>query len=129
MLAFCGSAPHKFKLRHYPGRSHLDSRGNLTKSLAAMNRDHPLKHFVLAFLIALALYLAAFNGIEHLRYRKGPWQATFTTESNGVPVIVAAQPILNITNLRITFPDNTTTNRSQTINFRQPRPTPYDVPF
>lgn len=94
-----------------------------------MKPENPLKHFLLAFLIALTLYLVAFNGIEHLRYRKGPWQATFTAGSDDVPVLVVSQPALNITDLKITFPDEKTTNRSPTITFRQPRPTPYDVPF
>ena len=95
-----------------------------------MKSDNPVKHFVVAFLIALAVYFVAYTFIEHRRNRKGPWQVTFTNAPAGAPGIVINQPTLQITNVEITFAGNSSaaTNGS-TLIFSQPRQVPYDVPF
>src|SRR5713226_6637067 len=93
-------------------------------------RENPLKHFLVAFLIALGIYLIFYQFIEHRRNRKGPWQVTFTNSVSGDPQIVINQPFLSITNVRMTFagaPRGGDTNR--TLVFEQPRQVPYDVPF
>src|SRR5438093_10055650 len=96
-----------------------------------MKSDNPVKHFVVAFLIALAVYLDAYTFIEHRRNRKGPWQVTFTTRSASGPTIMIDQPALHLTNVAISFDGNGVpgTNRSSTLIFDQPRPVPYDVPY
>ena len=43
-----------------------------------MSSDSPVKHFVLAFLIALVVYLVLYRIIEDRRKRTGPWEVTFT---------------------------------------------------
>ena len=95
-----------------------------------MKSDNPAKHFVVAFLIALAVYFVAYTFIEHRRNRKGPWQVTFTNGPAGAPSILINQPTLQITNVEITFAGNSSaaTNGS-TLIFSQPRQVPYDVPF
>ena len=96
-----------------------------------MKSDNPVKHFVLAFLIALAVYFVAYSFIEHRRNRKGPWQVTFTTQPAAAPGITIDQPTLHLTNVAISFAGNRVpgTNASSTLIFDQPRPVPYDLPF
>src|SRR6266481_909854 len=97
-----------------------------------MRSDNPAKHFLLAFLLALVIYLIFYYGIEHRRARRGPWQVTFTTNSAGAPSLIINQPKLAITNVQITFtaaPIPSTNQAPITIRFSQPRPVPYDLPF
>jgi hypothetical protein len=96
-----------------------------------MKPEGPAKHFILAFLLALAGYILCYQIIEHRRTRNGPWQVTFTTGAEGVPGIVVNQPKLGITNVQISFAgqNQPATNRPVTMLFRQPKPVPYEVPF
>jgi len=115
-----------------------------------MKSNGALKHFLLAFLLALIGYAAFYLGIEHRRTRNGPWQVAFTNSAAGAPLIVINQPSLRITKVQISFPGETlpATNatgafdRSRpdspitdhqspfpTLLFAQPRPVPYNVPF
>ena len=68
-----------------------------------MKPEGPAKHFLLAFLLALAGYIACYQVIEHRRTRNGPWQVTFAAGAQGVPAIVINQPKLGITNVQIRF--------------------------
>jgi hypothetical protein len=63
----------------------------------------PLKHFILAFLLALVGYIVFYQIIEHRRTRNGPWRVTFTDSAAGVPAIFINQPKLAITNVQISF--------------------------
>lgn len=87
-----------------------------------------LKHFVVAFFIALAVYAVFYLGIEHRRTRQGPWVVTFTN-SPADPTLVINQPSLQITNLAISFPRQTAPPVSVTARFEQPQQWPFDVPF
>jgi hypothetical protein len=89
------------------------------------------KHFILAFMLALAGYIVCYQAIEHRRTRNGPWQVTFTRNAAGAPVILIDQPKLAITNVQLSFVGETlpATNRPVTLVFDQPRPVPYAVPF
>ena len=96
-----------------------------------MKPDRALRHFLLAFLLALVGYIVCYQAIEHRRTRKGPWRVTFTTGPAGAPAILIYQPRLGITNVQITFAGQTSTapNPAATIVFNPPKPVPYDVPF
>ena len=103
-----------------------------------MKADNPAKHFLLAFLIALAGYVLCYETIQHWRTRNGPWQVTFLQAANRAPEISIQQPKLGITNVKIIFVDEIATNQpaagavpgsAATLSFRQPRPVPYDLPF
>ena len=96
-----------------------------------MKSDGALKHFVLAFLLALVCYALFYYSIEHRRTRKGPWEVTFTNNLAGAPVLVVNQHRLAITNYQITFADQSvpSTNAIGTLLFSQPQPVPYPVPF
>ena len=93
-------------------------------------RDNPIRHFVIAFIIALVLYVISFGTIQHLRTRKGPWQIAFTNNA-ATPAIVINQPWLHLTNVTLLFPGQqlpALTNQPA-LNFRDPRPTPFDAGF
>jgi hypothetical protein len=96
-----------------------------------MKSEGVLKHLLIAFLIALAVYALSFAGIEHRRTRKGPWQVTFTNSPRGEPVLVVNQPWLALTNVQLIFAAELSpaTNAAATVRFDQPRPVPFDVPF
>src|SRR5258708_5713870 len=98
---------------------------------ADMKRDNPAKHFILTFLIALAVYAVFYYGIEHRRTRKGPWQVAFKRSETGEPTFVIDQPALGISNVRIQFAAETlfATNLPVTLAFSQPREVPYNLPF
>ncbi len=96
-----------------------------------MKREGLPRHFILGFLIALVVYVIFYQGIEHRRTRRGPWQVTFTRSASDLPAIVINQPRLAITNVQICFagvnlPPSTNV---ATLRFAQPRPVPYDLPF
>jgi hypothetical protein len=92
--------------------------------------ENPLKHFALAFVIALVGYWIVYHAIEYRRNRKGPWSVTFTNAPAGAPAILVNQPALRLTNVQINFLEGAaTTNMSASLSFSQPREVPYDVPF
>jgi hypothetical protein len=96
-----------------------------------MKRDNPAKHFILAFLIALMVYIFFYHWIEHRRTWKGPWQVAFTRSESGDPAIVIQQPALAISNIQIRFTGEALpeTNVPVSLTFSQPREVPYGVPF
>jgi len=89
----------------------------------------PWKHFVFAFLIALALYIVAYSFIEHRRTRKGPWQVTFAKVPDGQPTLTINQPWLNLSNVVIAFPGAAASPTNASIEFRVPQEVPFPVPF
>jgi hypothetical protein len=93
-----------------------------------MQSRGPLKHFVLAFIIALALYVMAYTAIEHRRTRNGPWLVTFTNLS-GAPALVVDEPQLNIGSVTISFPGQSASFTNQTVRFDPPQPVPFTLPF
>jgi len=96
-----------------------------------MKADNPIKHFALAFCLALVCYLVFYNWIEHRRTRKGPWQMSFTNDAAGTPRMIINQPALGLTNIELVFPGQIITNRNVlgTLSFAQPRPVPHEVGF
>ena len=90
-----------------------------------------MKHFILAFVLALGCYALFYHAIEHRRTRKGPWHVTFTNSPAGAPALVINQHKLAITNVQIEFPDQMlpATNALGSLIFAQPQPVPYPVPF
>ena len=98
-----------------------------------MKRDNPLKHFVIAFLIAIAIYVIAYGWIEHRRHRKGAWEVTFSVGFQNAPVLIINQPKLGITNFEILFYGEKVPSSNgvpaEKIVFDQPKPVPFDVPF
>jgi hypothetical protein len=68
-----------------------------------MKSGGPLKHVVLAFVLAIVGYALFYRGIEHRRNEKGPWLVIFTNNAAGTPEIIVDQPTVGVTNVHITF--------------------------
>ncbi len=96
-----------------------------------MKSDGPLKHFILAFLLAVICYAFFYHNIEARRTRKGPWEVTFTTDAGGNAALLINQPKLAITNSQIIFSGQRVAPgfAPETVAFSQPRPVPYPVPL
>jgi len=100
-----------------------------------MKRDNLAGHLAIAFFIALAVYVAAYRGIEGRRTRNGPWEITFTNSPDAHPALVVDQPKLGLTNVEMIFADamissnNTTTNFPSRLGFGEPKPVPFELPF
>src|SRR2546430_1333978 len=69
----------------------LDTAGRVANFALEMKRDNLAGHLVIAFVIALAVYVLAYRGIEGRRTRQGPWEITFTNSPDGHPEIVVDQ--------------------------------------
>jgi len=98
-----------------------------------VKKDNPAKHFIAAFLIAAVIYAVAYGWIQHRRNRKGPWEVTFSTGFQSVPVLIINQPALGITNFQILFygekVGSTNPVSGDKVVFDRPKPVPFDVPF
>jgi hypothetical protein len=103
----------------------------VAKAQFEMKSERPLKHFVVAFLLAGACYLLFYPTIEHRRTRKGPWEIGFTRNAAGLATLVINQRNLAITNVLLVFAEQNVqaTNELKTLIFTQPKPVPFDVPF
>jgi len=90
-----------------------------------------MKHFIMAFVLAVICYAFFYKNIEHRRTRKGPWKVAFAKSPEGWPQLVIDQPKLAITNVEINFPEQVagSADKLDTILFNQPQAVPYDVPF
>ena len=95
-----------------------------------MKSDNLLKPVFLALISAIVIYTVAYAWIENRRHRKGPWEVNFTNSPAGMPMLIVNQAKLGITNVQIVFTNQSApTNSPARIEFRQPRPTPFDLPF
>jgi hypothetical protein len=88
-----------------------------------------LRHFFIAFLLAILLYVVAFHWIEHRRGAKGPWVVSFISESGQPPSLLINQHALGITNVSVVFENARTNAFSETIRFESARSVPFLVPF
>src|SRR6266487_6290726 len=96
-----------------------------------MKRDRLLKHSLVAFGIALLVYVTFYTAIEHRRTRAGPWQVTFTHDTTSARSIIINQPALGITNVQILFvgESNSLPEADRTLQFGEARAVPFEVPF
>ena len=96
-----------------------------------MKSEGMAKHFALAFLLALAIYVLVYQLIEHRRTRNGPWQVAFTTNSAGAPLVSIAQPSLGVANVQLVFPGGQVPaiNLPVVLTFAEPKPVPFPLPF
>jgi len=96
-----------------------------------MKRDRLLKHTLVAFGIALLVYVTFYTAIEHRRARAGPWQVTFTNDTASARAIIINQPALGIKNVQISFvgEPNSLPAAARTLQFGEARAVPFEVPF
>jgi hypothetical protein len=90
-----------------------------------------LKRIGVLFLIVLALYLAAFFGLEGLRRRNAPWEVTFTTNATGTAAVHIRQPNLNIRDFTLLFPEESPPPgpTGQRLRFAEPQTWPFAIPY
>jgi hypothetical protein len=86
--------------------------------------DNLIKHAVVVFVVCVIAYVFLYRWDSNVRLRKGPWEVTFATDTNGTPFVGINQPAYGISNVVIRFPDCeiTETNISlpTTVNFDDP---------
>ena len=99
----------------------LDIIAQLTKSSRSMQSGGVAKHIFGAMVLAAVIYAGGFAFDQHLRLKNGPWRVTFTQETNGAPAIIVNQPKFGITDLRIVFAGEMTTNAPATVAFDIPQ--------
>lgn len=89
------------------------------------------RHLMVAFVITIVVYVAAFSWIEHRRVFRGPWQLRFSADSKGVPSLLITQTNLGIHDVQVVFPEEhaSVSNVSQTLFFNKPAEPPIDLPF
>ena len=93
-----------------------------------MKRTITTKSVLITFIVTLVLYVCAYNGLQYLQTRKGPWEVTFAADDEGNPSITIYQPKLNISSVEILFPGERVarSNLSERVAFDKPRqPTPF----
>jgi hypothetical protein len=85
-----------------------------------MSGSRIFPHFIGAMVLAVVIYAGGFGLDQHLRTRRGPWEVEFTRTTNGTPMIVIRQDALGITDVRLMFPGEATSNGSESIRFDVP---------
>lgn len=85
-------------------------------------QDNIFKHVAIVGVIALVGYAGLYALDMHLRARKGPWEVTFATETNGTPYLVVNQPTLGVQEVKVRFPGELCplTNAPVTVRFTEP---------
>lgn len=96
-----------------------------------MRSEGVLKHFAMAFIVALVGYAFFYYVIEHRRTKNGPWEITFHSDASGIPSLTIQQPALGLRDVRVVFPGESlnSTNTSSTLAFEQARQVPFPTPF
>jgi len=85
-----------------------------------------VKHLSRAFLLALVVYIGFYRIDRHYRLRKGPWEITFTADTNRNATIVVRQPGLHLEQVVITMKGEVMTNIARTVVFDVPqKPVPF----
>ncbi|MBE7500855.1 MAG: hypothetical protein HS113_11215 [Verrucomicrobiales bacterium] len=62
------------------------------------------RHALTVFLACVALYFGGFWLLEHLRVRRGPWEVSFRSETNGTPLLIIRQPRFGLDGVVLAFP-------------------------
>lgn len=90
-----------------------------------MSSSLSIKTVVLLFVAVLAAYCAVFLGIERTRTHKGPWEAEFQHDPQGLPTLSISQTNLGLSGVRIVFHGESVTNEGGRVLFdrvKQPAP-------
>src|SRR5262245_25240436 len=93
-----------------------------------MKRTITVKSVLITFVVTLVFYLCAYNGLQYLQTRKGPWEVNFATDDSGSPAVTIYEPKLNISSVEILFLGEKVnrTNQSERVVFDKPRkPIPF----
>jgi hypothetical protein len=83
------------------------------------------RHLLIAFVMALVIYIVFFTFDQKMRHRHGAWQVQFTTNAQGFAAIIVNEPTLKITNVQIQFINERATNFGKVIFDRPEKPIPF----
>ena len=95
-----------------------------------MKQDRLLRHLLVAFLLAIGLYVVAFWLIESRRVANTPWTVSFEVDSAGYARIEIHQQSLGLEPVEIRFTSpvtNIPTPRTEVL-FKDPKPVPRAMP-
>jgi hypothetical protein len=92
----------------------------MSNRFAESKSEGILKHFGMAFGLAVLCYVSFYSCDGHLRSRKGPWELTFKSEANGTPNLVINQPLLGITNVTLRMEGEIAFQKPETVVFTGP---------
>lgn len=87
-----------------------------------MKRDRLLPHLVIVGLISLAAYGIWFTAVERWRHRRGPWEVTFSTHSQGQPQLEIQQRDLGIRGVTVVFGEAPASHRLEPVTVVFDRP-------
>lgn len=80
----------------------------------------------IVFVVVAVMYFAVFAGIEHLRHRKGPWEAVFGPNDAGEATVTISQAHRGLAEVRVVLHGQSLTNGAGTVRFDQvQRPVPF----
>ncbi|MCS1408049.1 MAG: hypothetical protein M2R45_01214 [Verrucomicrobia subdivision 3 bacterium] len=85
-----------------------------------------LRHFGIAFGLALLCYILFYSCDHHLRLRKGPWELNFSSETDGTPKLIINQPKLGIANVTVRLEGEAVQQKPALIRFTGPG---VDIPY
>lgn len=98
----------------------------MSSRFAEAKSEGILKHFALAFALAIGVYVLGYGCDRHWRLRKGPWELTFKSEADGTPSLVINQPAVGVTNVVIRIAGESISQAPANVRFSEPR---NEVPF
>ena len=75
----------------------------MSDSLHSEESEGIIKQFALLLLFVLVGYALIFGCNRYLSVRKGPWELTFSSQSDGTPILIVDQPALGIVDATIRF--------------------------
>ena len=88
------------------------------------------RHALTVFLASVALYFGGFWLLEHLRVRRGPWEVSFRSETNGTPLLVIRQAHYGLDGVALAFPGAPAPPAAESATVRFDRPERQaEVPF
>jgi hypothetical protein len=93
--------------------------------------DRLTRHLLIAFCLALALYIVGYWLIEHGRVRHTPWTVNFAAETNSHSLrltITQASQRLGPVQVRLAWPPDAPLPAATEQTFAEVRPVPFPVP-
>jgi hypothetical protein len=95
-----------------------------------MNRDRLSHHLLIAFLLALALYVVGYWFIESRRIVQTPWRVSFEPAGPDHIEVVVRQETLGLgpVRIRVATTNSTLPVPAPEVAFNTPKPVPFPVP-
>jgi hypothetical protein len=86
------------------------------------------KQALAVFGVCAVLYFGGFWATQHWRGRRGPWEVTFRTAPDGIPLVEIAEPRLGIVGVTLVFPGTNAPALAEPVSVRFDGPARRDAP-